>query len=77
MGGRYSREGNQDPLGAFTVLNLSGIYEVNPQMEIYARVDNLLDEEYEEVLLFGTPVRSIFGGVRMNFEVPIPAWGDT
>jgi len=33
-------------------------------------VDNLFDEEYEEILYYGTPGRSVFGGIRANFDLP-------
>lgn len=58
-------------LGSFDVLNLAVTYDVSERIEAYVRVDNLLDEEYEEILLFGTPGRSIFGGVRVNVDLPL------
>jgi vitamin B12 transporter len=71
VGQRYSNVGNTGSIGSFYVWNLSGTYDVTKQMQVYARVDNLFNEKYEEVLFFGTAVRSIFGGVRMNFDMPI------
>lgn len=58
-------------LGSFDVLNLAVTWDVSERIEAYVRVDNLLDEEYEEILLFGTPGRSIFGGVRVNVDLPL------
>ena len=57
-------------LGSFDVLNLAVTYDVSERIEAYVRVDNLLDEEYEEILFYGTPGRSIFGGVRVNVDLP-------
>ena len=57
-------------LGSFDVLNLAVTYDVSERVEAYVRVDNLLDEEYEEILFYGTPGRSIFGGVRVNVDLP-------
>ncbi|RMH32739.1 MAG: TonB-dependent receptor [Nitrospirae bacterium] len=57
-------------VGSFEVVNLTTTYEIVPQMQAYLRVENLFDEEYEEIRFFGTPNRSIYGGVRMNFEFP-------
>lgn len=34
----------------------------------YLRVDNIFNEQYEKVRLFGTPVRSIFGWLRVNYD---------
>jgi len=56
---------------SFQVVNLTVNYDVTKQVQAYVRVENLFDEKYEEILNFGTPVRSIFGGVRMNFELPV------
>jgi vitamin B12 transporter len=53
------------------VWNFSATYDVNKQIQVYTRVDNIFNEKYEEVLFFGTPIRSVFGGVRMNFDMPI------
>ena len=72
VGGRFSREGDQRPLDSFTVWNLAATYDVNRYIEFYTRVENLFDERYEEVFLFGTPVRSIYGGIRVNSEIPLP-----
>ena len=58
-------------LGSFDVLNLAVTYDVSERIEAYVRVDNLLDEEYEERLFYGTPGRSIFGGVRVNVDLPL------
>lgn len=58
-------------LGLFDVLNLAVTYDVSERIEAYVRVDNLLDEEYEERLFYGTPGRSIFGGIRVNVDLPL------
>lgn len=58
-------------LGVFNVVNLSASYDITKSWQGYIRVDNLFNEEYEEIFTFGTPIRSIFGGVRMKYELPI------
>lgn len=70
VGRRFNTTGNQQPIGSFTVFNLVVSYDVTNQVQSYVRVDNLFNEEYEEVLNFGIPVRSIFGGIRMNLDLP-------
>ncbi len=55
---------------SFTVVNLAANYDISERTQAYVRVDNLFDEVYEEVLNFGTPGLSVFGGLRVNFEVP-------
>lgn len=61
-----------DNLGAVTeladyiTLNLSGSYELNDSWEVFARVDNLTDSDYEEVFGFATPGVSGYAGLRYN-----------
>ncbi len=71
VGQRYNNVGNTGSIGSFYVWNMSGTYDVSKQIQVYARVDNLFNEKYEEILYFGTTIRSVFGGVRMNFDMPL------
>ena len=71
VGQRYNNVGNKDSIPSFLVWNLSATYDVNTHMQAYVRADNIFNEKYEEVLFFGTPIRSVFGGVRINFDVPL------
>ncbi len=71
MGERFNNTGNQGPIQSFVVWNLSASYDVTKQIQAYLRAENLFDEKYEEILFFGTPIRSIFGGVRINYDLPI------
>jgi vitamin B12 transporter len=36
-------------------------------MQAYLRAENLFNEKYEEIISGGTPIRSIFGGLRFTF----------
>lgn len=58
-------------LGVFNVVNLSASYDVTKNWQGYVRVDNLFNEKYEEITYFGTPIRSIYGGVKANFDIPL------
>jgi vitamin B12 transporter len=71
IGERFNNVGNIDPIPSFLVWNLSASYDVTKFMQAYVRFDNIFNEKYEEVLFFGTPIRSIFGGVRVNYDLPI------
>lgn len=53
--------------GSFGVINLSGSYDVTKQWQVFARAENLLNQKYEEVLYFGAPIRSVFGGVKFIY----------
>lgn len=54
-------------LAPFKVVDLRARYKVNDQISLYGRIENALDEQYQEVSGFGTPGISAFGGVRGNF----------
>lgn len=71
VGQRFNNVGNIQSIPSFLVWNLSATYDVNKHMQVYARVDNIFNEKYEEVLFFGTPIRSVFGGLRVNFDTPL------
>lgn len=60
-----------EKLGVFNIVDLSASYDVTKNWQAYVRVDNLFNENYEEIFLFGRPIRSIFGGIRINYDLPI------
>lgn len=53
--------------GSFGVVNASSTYDVTKNWQVYGRVDNLFNQRYEEILFFGTPIRSVYGGVKYIF----------
>lgn len=58
---------DQVTLDAYAVLNAGGSFRLNDQLEIYGRIENLLNEEYEEVFDHNTPGRTAFIGLRGSF----------
>lgn len=71
VGSRFNTSGNQQPLPDFHVINFSASYDITKNFQGYVRVDNILNRNYEEVRFFGTAVRSVFGGVRVKFDLPV------
>lgn len=59
------RDGGGDIPSFFTV-DLRGAYAVSDSIELYGRVENLFDEEYQDILGYGEPGLSAFGGVRLR-----------
>lgn len=55
-------------IDAYTVVNAAASYDVNRWLSVQARIDNVLDEEYQEVFGFGTPDRSAFVGMHLRYE---------
>lgn len=54
-------------LDAYTVVNVAGSYALTPSLDLYGRIDNLFDEEYEEAWSYATPGLSAHGGVKFHF----------
>lgn len=54
-------------LGSFGVVNVAASYDLTKRWQIYGRIDNLLGQDYEEILTFGTPIRSVFGGIKFTY----------
>lgn len=54
-------------LDDYTLLNLTASYQMNKQLSLYTRLDNLLDENYEEVYGFETLGLGAVVGVRYSF----------
>jgi len=55
-------------IDAYTVLDLATAWKLTRSLEITARISNLLDEEYEEVLGFVRPGRAVYAGLRGRFD---------
>lgn len=54
-------------LADYTLINLAATYRLLDYIEITARIENLFDKKYEEVLYYGTLGRSFYVG--MNFTL--------
>ncbi len=51
----------------YAVVNFMAEYEVNPHFSIFARIENLGDEQYSEVFGFPALGRTAYGGFRLRF----------
>lgn len=54
-------------LSAYTLVGLNIAYKVNDIVTLTLRGDNLLDENYQEVVGYASQGRGIYGGLRANF----------
>lgn len=54
-------------LEGWTRFDLKASYDLNDKVEVYARVDNLFDKEYQQVRGYGTADRSFYAGIRGKF----------
>jgi vitamin B12 transporter len=51
----------------FTTVDLYTNYQLNPNITLYGRAENILDKEYEEVFSYGTLGRTFYAGVSSKF----------
>jgi vitamin B12 transporter len=54
-------------LPSYTVINLAASYDLNSHLQMFGRIENLLDKDYEEVLGFGAPGITGYGGIRLSY----------
>jgi vitamin B12 transporter len=54
-------------LGSYWLLDVAATYELSPAVDLFARITNMLDEDYEQVFGYQTPGRAGYFGVRVNF----------
>jgi vitamin B12 transporter len=59
-------------LDDFVLLKLAVQYDVDQRLQLFGRVENALDEDYEEVFSFNTPGIAAYGGVRVKFSTDDP-----
>ncbi len=66
-GDSFDQPDNVYVLKAYTVVDLKASYPLTDKVEVYGRVENLGNEDYETARNFGTPRRGVFAGVRARF----------
>jgi len=54
-------------LDDYALVNLASSYQVTEHTELFGRIENLFDEDYQEVKGFGTPGIGAYGGVKVSF----------
>ncbi len=54
-------------LPSYFLVNLRASYQVNSQVKLFARVDNLFNQWYEELYGYSTPGLSAYGGTQVSF----------
>ena len=58
---------NGTDLDSWTRLDLAGSYDLNDKVELYGRIENVFDEDYQQILGYGTPGTSGSLGLRLRF----------
>ena len=67
----YARDGDGNVvafLDAYTLVNVSAVYDFNEYLQFYGRIDNLFNEFYEEAWSYATPGISAYIGFKVHFD---------
>ena len=62
-----TQETDGSKMDDYQVVNLNASWNVFGGLEIYGRIENLLDEDYEEVPTYNTSGRAAYAGIRYAF----------
>lgn len=65
----FSTPNDRVDLPSFTLVTLAGAYNVDKSVQLFARIENLLNQDYEEVWSAQSPGIGIFGGVRLSTDL--------
>jgi len=55
-------------LDSYTVVRLAASCRLTETIELFGRLENALDREYQQAISHGTPRRSVYGGVRVSLR---------
>jgi vitamin B12 transporter len=65
-GRSFDDASNTVALDSYTVVDLRAAFVFRDNLELYGRLENAFDEEYETIARYGTPGRALFFGVRQS-----------
>ena len=63
----YSTTQDRVTLAGYTLVNLTASYDLKPNVTIYLRGENLLDDDYQEVFGYQAPGVGVYAGLKARF----------
>ncbi|MCX5806186.1 MAG: TonB-dependent receptor [Proteobacteria bacterium] len=54
-------------VGGHTLVNAAAKYNITKQIQLFGRIENLLNRKYQEVHGYGTPGFSMYGGFKVDY----------
>jgi vitamin B12 transporter len=58
---------SREPLSSYSLLNAAVSFNLSSNLQIFCRLDNIFDKEYEMIKGYGTPGFSVYGGMNFIF----------
>ncbi len=59
--------GERITLGNYAVVNLFSAYDLTENLEVFVKINNLLDRDYQEIFGFAVPGTAFYGGIKAVF----------
>lgn len=53
-------------LKSYTLVNMSASYKITNMFEVFAKLHNIFDEKYEDILGYGTERQSVYAGINFS-----------
>lgn len=63
----FENASNTIVLDGYTLVDFRATYAVTPSLELYGRIENAFDEDYQTSRNYGTLGRTFYGGIRQSF----------
>ena len=71
-GSRYDMDYSTWPaqrkiLNKYTKIDLTAYYDIYENLQFFSRIENLTNQDYEDVIGYGTPERSVYLGFKFVY----------
>lgn len=67
VGKTFNNDLNTQVVKGYTLVDLRAAYAINKTYEVFGRVENAFDKDYQTILNYGAPGRGAFLGLRARF----------
>lgn len=67
VGPSFDNASNSRKLNGYVLVDLRAAFPVTRNIELYGRIENLVNEQYETTFRYGTPRRAAYAGARLAF----------
>ena len=67
VGDSFDNASNARRLDGYVLTDLRASFPVGRHVEVYGRVENVFDVDYQTIYQYGQPGRAAFGGVRLTY----------
>jgi vitamin B12 transporter len=64
VGKRYDSDWDSEKMDSYSTVDLKLSYWINPNIQVYARMENAVDEDYQQVNGYAMPERSYYAGMQ-------------